>query len=342
MNKIYFIVLGVLLSGCWPKQDPLSFERRVKVEKVEALNSYSKRFAALVHPSSSVDLAFGVSGLVNNMYAAEGEMVKKDQILASLDDDDFRLQVSSALSNYNATKSILERTERLQARDAVSLQDLELAKADYVQAKSNYSYALNQLSYTKLYAPFAGSIESQGVDTYQEVNAGTLIYRLITPYDLDIKFTLPEVDANMLLQPVKYWVVFDNMPLREFKAELTSVINGSVLSAGIPITLKITDKNFDAQRLNIKVGFSCTVIMQLYDNKEFSSYVSVPLSALVNTNKLWVYSPSDSKVHLREVATAGLVGEDMVIISRGLKKGEIVVSAGVNMLTQGQSVKVLE
>ncbi len=342
MKNIYFILLGVLLCGCWREQTPLSFERIVKLSTAESLDSYQKYFSAVVSSKNSVDLAFAVPGMVQHMYASEGERVSKNQLLARLNDDDYKHQVNSDLSRYQTALSILERTERLASKRAVSAQELEIANSDFEQAKSNYNYAKNRLEDTYLRAPFAGSIEKSYADTYMEVNAGTLIYRLINPDNLEVKFTLPESDVNMLLVPLEYYVVFDNLPNKKFPAKLNNYIDGSSASAGLPFTLNIDSPTFNASEMNIKAGFSCRVIVRLTDNQSFKNYTTVPLSALLSQNELWIYDPSDSRVYKRKIKSEGITSSNRVIISQGVTAGEMVVSAGIHSLTEGEKVKVLQ
>lgn len=347
-RNIFTLLVGVLLCGCWQRETPIKIERPVKLSSVESLNLYDKDFAGTVASAEAVNLAFLVGGLVNHIYVGEGSWVGKGELLATLDAQDYQLELESNLSKFQTSKSILERTQRLSERQAVSVQELEIAQSDYEQAKSNYQYSINRLDYTRLTAPFAGSIERQAVDTYQQVNAGTVIFRLMNPNNLEVKFTLPESDANILLVPVSYKVEFDNLKGRLFNAEAKSVIDGSVAGAGIPITLGITDPTFNASKLNIKVGFTARVIVELNDTSQWLGYTTIPLTAIFpseeNNTKfyVWVYDSKTSRVEKREVQRAGLTDSDRVIIKEGLRSGESVVSVGVYSLVEGEMVKVLQ
>ena len=72
----------------------------------------------------------------------------------------------------------------------------------------------------------------------------------------------------------------------------------------------------------------------------------VPLSAIVaseenNDKYVLVYNAQSQKVERRQIEESGLVGKDNVIITKGLKAGDQVVSAGATRLVEGQQVKVL-
>ena len=71
-----------------------------------------------------------------------------------------------------------------------------------------------------------------------------------------------------------------------------------------------------------------------------------PLSAIVaseenNDKFVFVYNAQSQKVERRQIEESGLVGKDNVIITKGLKAGDQIVSAGATRLVEGQQVKVL-
>jgi multidrug efflux pump subunit AcrA (membrane-fusion protein) len=72
--------------------------------------------------------------------------------------------------------------------------------------------------------------------------------------------------------------------------------------------------------------------------------VVLPGSALYDKTgepAVWIYESASSTVTLRPV-TVGRFDMDHVVVSGGLAKGDIVVTAGVNRLREGQQVRLLE
>jgi multidrug efflux pump subunit AcrA (membrane-fusion protein) len=72
--------------------------------------------------------------------------------------------------------------------------------------------------------------------------------------------------------------------------------------------------------------------------------VVLPGSALFDkqgTPAVWVFDPAKSQVKLHPVQVARYEAE-RVVVSDGLAKGDIVVTAGVNRLREGQAVKLIE
>lgn len=335
------------LVSCWDAPTPRSFTRPVKLTAVTSLATYDKDFVGVVSAEQYTDLAFQVPGLIERTYVNEGSFVKKGQLLAQIDPSDIRLQANSDLAQYQTTKSIMERTERLLSKQAISVQEAEIARSNFTRAKSQYEYALNQLSYTKLKAPFSGNIEKKYVENYQKVNAGQAIYKLINPDVLEVKFTLPESDVDMIRLKNSYYVEFDNFRGEIFEARIKEVVDASVDGAGIPITLAITDKRFNPEKYNVKAGFSCRVKVNIDNAKILKDYVIVPLSAVfqkpnnATDNYVWIYDAKQNVVKSQKVDLEGLHGSSTIIIKSGLSVGDKVVSAGVYQIVDNQKVVVL-
>lgn len=341
------IFLLIFLASCWAKEPVIIKTRPVRTSIVQPLNNYEKEFIGIATATYSSDLSFRVSGLIEKMAVTDGQAVTKGELLAWLDPTDYKLQLSADQSAYQTALANLERSKRLIDKNAISVQEYEIAESNYAKAKASYHYAQNQLSYTQLIAPFTGSIERKFVSDYQRVNAGEAIVRLINPNLLEVQFILPQNDIELSTLKQGYFVNFESHPNKLFAAEILQAVDASVNGAGIPITLAITDKEFEPSKYNIKVGFPCKVVVKLQNDYAEENYTTVPLTAvfepidLKNEKCVWVYNPKTSTVSLRKIKTAGLLGNSSIIISNGLKSGERVVVAGVYQIDDGQKV-VLE
>lgn len=348
MKRLIFCLLAAsaLLTSCWKASTPVEFVRPVMLSEVVSLRSYDKDFVGVVSAEQYTNYAFRVGGLINKTYVTEGAMVKKGQLMAELDASDFLLELESDKAQYQTTKSILARNERLLAKQAISTQDYEIAKSNYQQAKAAYEYTANQLEYTKLRAPFSGSIEKKFVENYQKIQAGEPIYKIINPDVLEVKFTLPESDVNLLKaqKAVEYFIEFDNFRGEVFSAEVKDAVDASVDGAGIPVTLRITDKAFVPSKYNVRAGFACRVRVRIDHETMIRDFYTVPLTAIFAKDNdkiasyVWLYDAAKGTVSSRKVTNKGLTGGDNVIIGDGVKAGDRVVTAGVYQIVDNQKV----
>lgn len=231
-------------------------------------------------------------------------------------------------------------------RSCYPKQEYETTEASYSNAKAAFEYAQNQLEQTKLRAPFDGFIQKKYVENYQKVQAGQGIVCLINPNKLQIQYTMPETNITYFSTPYQIYVEFDNYKGIRFKAKVKEYVEASPDGSGVPVFLYIDDPEFNLNKYKVAVGFSCRVVLHIESASFNEGAVLAPLSAIVaseenNDKFVFVYNAQSQKVERRQIEESGLVGKDNVIITKGLKAGDQIVSAGATRLVEGQQVKVL-
>ena len=298
-------------------------------------------FAGMATADDAVNLAFKISGQILSVDVSKGDYVKKGELLARLDPRDVELQKAADRSQFERAKSQYERMQRLLDHEAVSQQEYESARAQYVQAQSAYENSKDLLSETNLRAPFGGVIERTYVDTYQRVQSGQTILRLVNPMSTTVEFTMPEKSLPLLFDStIRFSVTFDNIPNRQFAARLDTYAKTSSDASGFPVSLKI--ERGEAERYRISPGMTCQVMMHTQGVGVKQSTLVVPLSAIYapasGGEYVWRVT-SDGRVKLSPVTLGEVYGRDMVSITSGLAAGAEIVTAGVYKLRDGDSVK---
>lgn len=298
-------------------------------------------FAGMATADDAVNLAFKISGQILSVDVSKGDYVKKGELLARLDPRDVELQKAADRSQFERAKSQYERMQRLLDHEAVSQQEYESARAQYVQAQSAYENSKDLLSETNLRAPFGGVIERTYVDTYQRVQSGQTILRLVNPMSTTVEFTMPEKSLPLLFDStIRFSVTFDNIPNRQFAARLDTYAKTSSDASGFPVSLKI--ERGEAERYRISPGMTCQVMMHTQGKGARQSTLVVPLSAIYapasGGEYVWRVT-SDGRVKLSPVTLGEVYGRDMVSITSGLAAGAEIVTAGVYKLRDGDSVK---
>lgn len=338
-NRYFFLLVSLLLlSTCKKGKDteeamPI---RPVQVVKAEALGSVDKIYTGVVQAEEFSILAFKVAGTLTELNVEEGQTIPKGYLIAQLDNENYRLQYQTALTNYETARSIYERTRRLLAQDATAVQNLEIARADYIQAASAVGIAKSTLAYTRLIAPFQGFIEKKYAENYQQVLVGEAIVKLVNPDKIDIRFTLPETSIGLLEAPKTIYVQFDTRTDQWFEAKIKEYVFSSE-GSGIPVTLKIIDPDFEPYKNDIYPGFSCKILFKI-ENTVSDKFI-VPASALVQENGkdyIWLIHPESLTAYRHPVKA--LRFENQALIQEGLNSNDIIVTAGAQDLKEGQRV----
>ncbi|MGL5681482.1 MAG: efflux RND transporter periplasmic adaptor subunit [Marinifilaceae bacterium] len=349
MKKRYVVLaaIAMLNTSCFNKNNGeiQNIVRPVRIEKVSAMGQLERVYTGVVEAKEYSNLAFKVSGPLVKMNVDAGEKVRKGAVIASVDPLDYQLQNDANKAAFITAKSQLERNEKLLKMQAISKQEFEVAEAKFVQAKSAYEASQNTLKETQLVAPFDGFVEKKFVENYQKVQVGEPIIKLVNPGKLQIGFIIPETSVELTRVPMTIKVEFDTYKGTWFDAKVKDIVDASPDGSGIPVKLEITDERFARNKYDIYPGFSCKVQIQV-DNNIQNSF-AVPLSAVfddLKTNQtcVWLYDSTTSKVTKRAVTMDQLVGSENAMISAGIANDDLIVVAGVNYITEGQTVKVLK
>jgi RND family efflux transporter MFP subunit len=298
------------------------------------------------------DLGFRVSGKVIARLVDIGVSVKKGDVLARLDEQEYRNRLKSAQADIVAAEAVLEEAQGAEGRLRqllasgtttranydTALKNLRSAEAKLDSAKASRDLAKDQLSYTDLIAEFDGIVTAVGAEPGQVVNVGQMIVRLARPTDKDAVFAIsesafrgqpsgqrPEVTVSLLSNP--------NISADGVVREIAPVADPATRTYQVKVTLKDPPE---------QMRFGASVVGRL--KVATGPVVVLPAAALFDKAgqpAVWVVDAATGLVALKPV-TVSRYETDRVILSSGLTKGDIVVTAGVNRLREGQKVRLAE
>ncbi|BDD12402.1 hemolysin D (plasmid) [Fulvitalea axinellae] len=343
-----FFVLLTLLS-CKGEKETKRLIRPVKVFQVEGSDEVSRRsYPAVAKESKETTLSFRVAGpLVKFNVKNEGQEIKKGELIAEVDPRDFSNDLQAKKASYEQAEAERKRFEQLLKKGTIPQNEYDIKYATAKRAYSAYRAAANALRDTKLIAPYTGYVGKKYVENYQRIQVGQPIVSLIDVSEIDIYFHVPEVLAKRYFDIKRFEVVFDNYPEKVFKASLKE-IGKTQTGEGYPVTLVLDYKFGSTPKYIIAPGMSCKVKAILKNSdSEFSNLFIVPVTAVFEPDAkdysaVWVLNPETNTVEERKVTVGNLVSSSMIEISSGVKSGDLVVTAGVHRLHDGQKVKPLK
>ncbi|WP_435531307.1 efflux RND transporter periplasmic adaptor subunit [Ramlibacter albus] len=339
---------SAVLAGCSRTEAPPEPVRAVKVLTVGASSFDSGyEFSGEVRPRVESRLGFRVAGKVIKRQAELGQHVKAGDVLAQLDPQDYRLaadaaraQVAAAQTNRDLAAADFKRYQSLREQNFISGAELErretalkAAQAQLDQANAQMAAQGNQAKYTNLVADVSGVITAIEAEPGQVVTAGTPIVRIAQDGPRDVVFSVPE-DKVVALKPggdvqVKPWSAAAAVPgkIRE------------VAASADPVTRTYAVKVSLDAATQPPLGATATVTPQALSHAG-TAVIKLPTSALRQEGKgtaVWVVDKPTMTVKLQPVQVATADGNDAVIAA-GVQPGQLVVSAGVHVLSPNQKV----
>ena len=308
------------------KANLLAMERGARPEEIEQLK------AAVAQAEASYKQAYAE-------HERNANLIKTESISKS----EFDLTYARATRSGAEVKSAREALNIGQA--GARPEDLEAKRAEIKALEAAVADAKNQLDYSVLKAPFDGKVAARYVDNFQTVQAKQTIVRLLDVSKIEVTIQVPESLIGLVPRVKKTVCSFDALPGKEFVGQVTKIgSEASQTTRTYPVTVAV-DQPEDAE---ILPGMAATVRNQPEENEQAASQdLIVPPSALFEPVQekasgpcVWVVG-SDKKVALQAVKTGKLTPVGM-IVTEGLKAGDVVVTAGVHSLRAGQEVKLLE
>ncbi len=224
-------------------------------------------------------------------------------------------------------------------------EDIRAKEAEIKSLKTAVASAQDQLNYTSLQAPFAGTIASKFVENFQTVRAKENIVRLLDTSKIEMIVDLPESLISMVPYVKDIACTFDAFPSHNLPATVKEIgTEASQTTRTFPVTL-IMD-----QPSNIKILPGMAGVArghaELPENIDQHGF-EVPGGAVFidDTDKqsVWVVEAGDKGVGTVKrlaVTVADLTPHGVHI--QGVPVGTTIVTAGVHYLTQGQKVRLLD
>lgn len=349
-NKIKYIAaicLGMALLGCNKEKQKEELVRPVKVINLKTdFNQNIINFPGIVVAQNDTALGFKVAGSIAKLHVQAGDVVKKGDVIAELDNSDYLIGLEANKKKYEAAKAgydnMVQQYKRatiLHNGQAMSDKNYDIVTAQYKAAKAQFKaaeqgvkIAKNKTNDTRLVAPFDGYIGKRIVDEGTVVNAGTPVVTIVSQ-------ALPRVDINIAgkdIENVKEGssFVFKTKD-KEYNLKLTTIgKNTDFLKLTYPVSFDFVNKDE-----NLIVGTTGDVIVEIPNGEDKA--IEIPITALFEKNGSCVYIYKDGVVESRNVEIGELKTGGNVTITKGLTRDDIVVTAGTTTISEGQKVKIL-
>ena len=345
----FAIVAPVLLAACSKEAAKVEDIRPVRVLVLTASNvGINAQFPGEVRSRVESRLAFRVPGKITVRKVDPGTVVTRGQVLMQLDAQDLRLSQAQARATLTAAeterdlaKAELKRYQELRIKNFVSGAVLDqkqsawkAAQANVDAAQAGYFGQANQAGYATLVADSDGVVTAVDAEVGSVVAPGTPVVRVAKAGDKEIVIGLPEdkVDTLRRVQDVtvRLWAN-PNAVIPGKVREVSPVADPATRTYAVKVS--IPDATPD-----VKLGM--TALVQFASISD-TPMIRVPLTALFHeraTTSVWLVE--NGAVRLVPVQIGGTAGNEVVLV-KGVKPGQTVVTAGVNLLKAGQKVKIL-
>ncbi|QTF09722.1 efflux RND transporter periplasmic adaptor subunit [Brenneria izadpanahii] len=342
-----FYLVPLLLAGCGDRDTPQTVAPRpvryVTAQPPSAGTTLSRTGEIRAH--DEISLSFRLDGRLLTRVADVGDRVANGQLLAALESDTGRNQLSSAQAELDSARAAervaavnLRRLQSLMPSGAIARSQLDTATSDWQAAVSRrqsdeaaLKNAQDNLAWTRLTAPQSGVITSVSASAGQVVTAGQAIFTFAASNGRDVVFDVADPQEIARVKSGAFTVSLLTDPAVKTTGSLRDIspqADPQTRTWRVRISL---DNPPDAMAM----GASAQVEMPLSG----PGMIALPASSLTRTgDQPAVFVVGDNmQLHLRPIVPARYTASS-VFVSDGIQPGEKVVTAGVSKLWDGEKV----
>jgi len=331
------IVLGGCQQGDSKPEDNKEEAPPVPVETTQPVRgdvfaAYSG--TAPIEAFAEADVVAKVDGEVQTLSVEEGDVVARGQVLARLDGDRLRLELSESEARLRKMQRDFQRNRDLREKGLLSEGDFEKLQYDLEAFEASYNLAKLELDYTQIRAPIDGVVSERYIRRGNTIRAGDKTFR-VTSFDPLVAYLhVPEREYRQITggQPVS--IQIDALADQNVAASVTRVSPVVDPATG---TFKITVEIDNADRM-IKPGMFGRMTI-VHDHR--AGVLKIPRSAIVEEmgeSSVFVVNGETAE---RRTVVVGYGADGMVEIRSGLDDTDSVITVGQVGLKPGARISVI-
>ena len=353
MKTKYILVFLLLFIFTACKKD--REEEIIRPVKIQEINSSQNEnlnidFPAQISPTQKTILAFKYAGKIKSINFESGDFVKKGQVIATIDDSDYKVNLEAFSKKYEAANAVVQnaeaqfsRAEKLYKGGAMPKKDYDnalmqknVAISTLKEASAGLENARNTLNDTKIIAPYDGYIDKKIVEAGTVIPEGGPVISFISNEITDISVNASLKDLENIKNASN--IIFkDNLSEKVYPLKIKSIAqNPDSINLTYPVTFTFLNLEKNEKFLSGQTG-TVTISVKNNGNQE----ILIPLDALFEDNGSNVYLFKNGIAVKTAVEIGELRETNKISIVKGLKTGDKVIVAGVSKLVDGEKVKIL-
>ncbi len=349
------LLLCLSLTACEKEQAPdTAVIRPVRYTQVEQQNStQSRTFTGVAQASLENTLSFRISGTVIKRLVKVGQQVKPGELIAALDPTDYQVAVKearaglasataearNAQANYRRVQGLYENRNAAKGNLDISRAQYESAQAGVNLAQQRLHAARLQLSYCELKSKDQCAVAALFVKKNENVAAGTPIVRLNCGDQPEVLVAVPGMFIDKVQLDEQVSIIFSALAGKQYQGVISEVgIAATQAATTFPVTTRILNPD-----LAIRSGMAADVTFETHNNGLGYIVPSVSVGEDKSGRFVFVLEPAGDGQYkaIRRPVKVGTLAANGLVIEQGLQTGELIATAGVRRIADGQIVTLL-
>ncbi|WP_394144676.1 efflux RND transporter periplasmic adaptor subunit [Vibrio atypicus] len=335
MHKSFWLLAtATLIGGCGKELPPVPEpdSRPAKLFTVSVGNAtFERHFPATSEAGDKAVLAFRVPGQLQSIDVVAGQKVAKGDVLASLNPDEYTLLAKQAEAQFKLADVQYQRYKKLRKDKVVSEQDFDQAKANHNSARATLEQAQANLRYTKLVAPYEGTVSLVPAENHEYIAAKSGVLNIQTDQLMKVIFQLPDYLLSRFSSGINLnaMMTFDAFPSNQYELTFQEIDTEADPKTGSYKVTMIMERPEDN---GILPGMAGSVHVAV----ESTGATRIPDSALFEEQgQTYVWRVDDQGI----VEKAAVTLNDKRQVQNGLGNGDQIIMSGVSGIEPGIKVR---
>lgn len=346
-NRWLFMIIAVLIiSGSYPvywlfynKADTKTAFQTETVKRRDIAASVQATGVIRAKIGAEVKVGARISGRVERLYANIGDIVKKGQLIARLEQldlqakvDEAKMNLKTAEANLDLAQKTIQRMQNLYAKDFVSKdkvdvaeRDLKTAQAQVNQIKETIRFNETQMSYANIYAPISGVIASVTTQQGETVSASSLnVPTFVTIVDLgrlEIYAYVDETDIGKIKPGLEATFTVDSFPEKDFRGKVSAIYPKATIQDNVVYYITLISIENPEGKLKPDMTVNATMFL----NKR-SNVLAVPNKAIKREGGKKVVQVLENGKPIGKSIKTGWKDGSYTEVIEGVKEGSLIIT----------------
>ncbi len=288
-----------------------------------------------IEPWTRLSLMSKISGTISEVLVTEGDQVKKGDILARIEDDDYRIAVERASAAYKLATAEYKRDKSIYDKGVIPTSTLDTNKTNMQLAKADYENAQLMFSRTTVTSPMDGIIRRMDAKIGLQLSVGDPIAEILEIDRMKGIIGIPESDVTAVR-------LLDSVDLT-IKALGDKKLSASkhFLSPSPETTARLYNLELEIDNSDGDILAGMFVRADVV-KKRLENSLAIPFYSVISRNdEQFVYIEENGVAKKRDV-TLGIMEKWMVQVTTGLNSGDNLLIEGHRDVEDNQKIKVIK
>ncbi len=293
------------------------------------------RFSGEVKPQKQVNLSFNIPGKIERFYFDEGDSVKKGQLLAQLEQQDYKTVLDQSQVQWEKTKRDFERSQRLWKEGSIQEQIVQDAETGFKASQAVLEAADLNLKHCLMFAPFSGHVAFRFGEEKEMAAPGQVVFTLMNFSRIIVELGVPERSVGRLKEGQTANIVAQSLEEEHFAGRVSHVaVSAFPDSRLFKVEIEINNPN-----LKLKPGMTASVGV-ITDTIPEAFVFPIDVSVLRKGERV-IFLLDGEKAALFVLKDYLISGENLIIRDSLPAAGQIIID-GQDVLFDRMLVTVIE